>query len=180
MQLQLDPRFAALLTPGCFHPHTVHNLPVVDREGGAKEAGIALLLNLHRRRWREADLGPSLVPDRLVMEAARWSSGIVREFLTLVTDTGKAALREGRAEAIDADLKLAVRERRHTMEITVDAGSLAVLGEVYRTQHRPETAADELLLGNAIVCYQNESVWYYPNQLLVPYVVSSLEGRREA
>ena len=174
MQLQLDGRFAAYLTPGEFQPQTVHNIPVVDRAGQGKEAGISLMVDLYGRRWGEASLGADLVPAPLVAESARWSSGVVREFLTLVRDTGKAALRSGREVATQADLELALRERRHTMEITLDAERWDVLREVLKSQERPKSALDDLMLQNAIICYENESIWFRPNELLVPY----LEHRR--
>ncbi|NOY27354.1 MAG: hypothetical protein GXP62_15915 [Oligoflexia bacterium] len=176
MQLQVDGRFAALLTPGGFDPLTVHNIPVVDRQGAARPAGVELLSKLFDCRWKEAGLGDPLVPPKFVNEAARWSSGIVREFLTLVRDTGKAALRDGRALAIQADLELAIRERRHTMEITLDASRWDVLAGVLEDGERPARELDDMVFQNAIVCYQNDSVWYRPNELLVPY----LEHRAKA
>jgi len=170
MQLQLDGRFAAYLTPGRFQPLTVHNIPVVRRDGAPRPAGIALLVDLYERRWRDATLGPALLPLPQVTVAARWSSGIVREFLTLVRDAGKAALRAGHDQVDDDDLGLAVRERRHTMEITLDATRWSVLAAVLRDRERPSRELDDLMLQNAIVCYQNDSIWYRPNELLVPYL----------
>lgn len=170
IQLQLDGRCEAFLTPGRFQPQTVHNIPVVDREGASKDSGTDLLFELYRRRWKDTGLDEELVGEPLVREAARWSSGIVREFLTLVRDTGKAALRERRTRAIDADLTLALRERRHVMEITLDAERWEVLGKVLEDRERPTNRFDELLLQNAIICYQNDSIWFRPNELLVPYL----------
>ena len=170
MALRLDPRFASFLTPGYFEPVTLHNLPVVDRQGAPKAEGIEVLRELHERRWHAAGLSPPLLPTPLVDQAARWSSGIVREFLLLLRETGKAALRTERREAVEADLAAAVRERRHTLEITLDAERWDVLAHVLEEQERPSRDLDDLLYYNAVVCYQNDSVWYRPNELLVPYL----------
>ena len=173
MHLQVDGRFAAYLTPGRFQPYTVHNLPVVAQDGTPKEIGVGLLLRLYERRWSEARLGEPILTEEIVRAAARWSSGIVREFLTLLRDTVKATLREGRAQAtMDDLLSVAVRERRHTMEITLDSSAWGVLAEVLESRERPPRSHDTLLFHNAVVCYQNDNIWYRPNEFLIPYLQS--------
>lgn len=170
MALRLDGRFASFLMPGSFRPMTLHNLPVVDREGRPKEAGIAVLRELYRLRWEAAGLGPELLPVELVDEAARWSSGVAREFLALVKESVREAVRKSRDRVRPEDLALAVRERRHTMEITLDTSRWDVLADVLAHQERPHHELDDLLYTNAVACYQNDSVWYRPNELLVPYL----------
>lgn len=170
MALRLDGRFASFLMPGSFRPVTLHNLPVVDRAGQPKEAGIAVLRKLYALRWRDADLGPEVMTSSLVGDAARWSSGVAREFLDLVKETVREAVRQGRTQALPEDLTRAVRERRHTVEITLDSNRWDVLAGVLANQERPDQELDDLLYTNAVVCYQNDSVWYRPNELLVPYL----------
>lgn len=177
IQLQTDGRSAAWIAPGRFVCEPMYNLPVVDHGGKPKAQGTDVLVELFRRRWEDLGLRPELLPPDLVAQAARWSSGIVREFLHLVRETGREAYRADRERATQADLDQALRDRRHQLEVTMDSERWDILAGVLEGQEPPVERQADLIYQNAVVCYQNDSVWYRPNELLVPFLEARVRRR---
>lgn len=172
IELRHDPRFAALVMPGRFHTQSVHNLPVVHRDGRPKAVGVDTLVELYNLRAKEDRAFGTIdvLPAALVREAARWSSGVIREFLELVRRSGLAARRGGRDRAVEADLDFAVTERRQQYQATLTVEEWDTLGEVLDTGERPRARVDELLFTNVVACYHNHDLWFRPNELLVEYI----------
>jgi hypothetical protein len=180
MQLSLDPGFAAQLVPGRFRCVVHHNLPVVDKEGAEKRLGSDVLLDLFQRRWRGMGLaGEPVLSEALVREAARWSSGVVREFLELVRGTCRFALRAQRDAATQEDLRRAVRDRRMDFERTITTELWDQLEHVYETRERPRADVDELVFTNRVACYPNDGTWFRPNELLIPHLQERMQRRRD-
>lgn len=172
VQLSLDARFAAHLLPGRFRCVVHHNLPVVDKQGAEKDAGVAVLVELFQRRWEATGLdGPPVLDAGAVRAAARWSSGIVREFLELVRRTAMHARRNDRQVANGADLAAAVRDRRMDYERTITTDLWDQLAQVLTTRERPRADVDELLFTNRVACYPNDGAWFRPNELLIPHLL---------
>lgn len=176
LQLASDPQFAANLTPGRLRPVHLHNLPVVDHGGGAREEGIAVLRELFHLRWKGTGLaGPAVLPDPLVDRLARESSGVVREFLELVRLTAQAAREDERDVAVEADLRFAVRERRMAYEFSLTTEDWDQLAIVRKTGERPTARLDELLFTNVVASYPNDGLWFRPNELLIPHLDARAE-----
>ena len=173
IHLRHAPRSSGLL-PGHFEPHPLHNIPVVTHDAGsvvAHKAGIDALTAVYRRR---ADLTPALAvlfDDRDLRRLARASSGIVRDLLVLTTYAVRAMVRDGRERVSGADVDVAIRTRKQTLQLHLDAARIALLCEVLRTELLPSSSvASDLLFSNYIACYPNDDLWYRPHEALVDYV----------
>ncbi|MCB9743821.1 MAG: hypothetical protein H6740_14570 [Alphaproteobacteria bacterium] len=172
IELRHDTRFAALVMPGRFRAVPVHNLLVVHRDGQPESTGVDTLVELYKLRALEdrAFGAIDVLPLKLVKEAAKWSSGVIREFLELVRRTGLAARRAGRDRAEASDLEFAVTERRQQYQATLTAEEWDTLGEVLASGERPRAKVDQLLFTNVVACYHNHDLWFRPNELLVDYI----------
>ena len=170
LQLASDPQFAANLTPGRLRPVHLHNLPVVDHDGKPREEGIAVLRELFRLRWQATGLTGALVPDPLIDALARWSSGVVREFLELVRLAAQAARGDERDVVTEADVRAAVRERRMAYEFSLTTEDWDQLALVRASGERPTARLDELLFTNVVASYPNDGLWFRPNELLIPHL----------
>lgn len=171
-QAMFHPRFASLTMPGRFQPIPHYNLPVVRKDGSPKEAGISVLVRVFEARAGEHDPNGtrSLLPDSVVRQAALLSSGVVREFIELLRQSGLEAHRKGADTVTDAHVEEVARLRRHSYEATLDVERWRELRQVLETRQRPRTDVDELLFTNVVACYQNDHLWFRPNELLVPYL----------
>jgi hypothetical protein len=179
MELSLHPQFAANLVPGRFRAIVQHTIPVVNPDGTPDPTGVDVLRDLFDRRWTATGLtgAPPLHP-KAIAAAAKWSSGIVREFLEIVRQTAHLARRRGRDEANDDDLAAAVRERRMDYERTITTDLWDQLEEVLRTRERPRANLDELLYTNRLACYPNGGAWFRPHELLIPHLEERARRRQ--
>lgn len=171
IQLRHDTRFASLVMPGRFKPIVLHNLQVIHDEG-ADARGVDVLREVfaHRAALRDGVAFTDLVTEPALERLAVQSSGVVREFLELVRRAGLAARRRGSSAVDDADLDAAITARRHDYELTLRDEDWDELARVLRTRRPPRGDVDRLVFQNIVACYQNEDVWYRPNELLVPAV----------
>jgi len=171
MELSLDPRFAAHLIPGRFRDLVQHNLPVVTPSGDPDPRGVGILRSLFERRWEaHTRSGPVVLPPHLVEEAARWSSGIVREFLAIVHLAAQKTRRAALDQATPTQLAEAVQDRRRDYERAISSDLWDELAKILRTRERPRANVDELLYTNRIACYPNGGVWFRPHELLIPHL----------
>ena len=177
--LRLDPRFAGLQLQG-FQPLTLHTLPVVDRDGRPKAEGVHVLRELFDRRWAQAELGDrARFPDAQVDEAARASSGLVREFLKVALDAGRLAALQGAGGVGPAHVAAALKQRRQAHEVLLHAEHLGPLLAALDHPDRPPASGPvhEWPLGNnLLLCHRNGTLWYRPHELLVPFLEA---GRAE-
>lgn len=173
-QALFHPRFASLTMPGRFQPVPHFNLPVVHPDGSPKDDGIRVLLEIFESRAQEHDPARTreLLPRDQVAEAARLSSGVVREFLELLRQAAHEARRAHARTVQPAHLEAAARNRRHSYEAALDVDQWRELVTVLETRQRPRADVDELLFTNVVACYQNDHLWFRPNELLVSYVQS--------
>jgi hypothetical protein len=181
IQLRRDRRFAGGVLTGNFTTVTLHNVPVVRREGGRvvpDDGGVAVLDDLLRRRLD----GPVAMfrdafPPEVVRAAALASSGVVREFLELIQRTGREMRRSNSDVATLDHVDAAIKKRRHDFQASLDGRDWQVLEAIYRTGQLVTEDADELLFTNLIACYPNGDVWFRPSEILVPYIERELASR---
>lgn len=167
--LALDTRFGSQLVPGGFQSYPLPVLHVVDTAGQPDRAGARPLLDLFHKRWEAAALGPNPFSEEVLLDLARWSSGLPREFLRLVSNAFRSAAIDNRDTVTDDDVKSAVREARVLLEATLDSDGVAILQQALRTRLRPShSRASELVYTNLLLSRLNGSAWYRPNELLIP------------
>ncbi len=178
MQLRTDPRYAMLQVAGEFEPITLHNVPVLELDGGAvreHEEGIGLLVDLYRRRAEALPGGAELLEEVLVRRMARASSGVVREFLAFTKEAGRYARLDGKDRIDAAAVDEALAAHRKDLQTVLDEDRWAILQRVHETRRLVGGELGyELLMANLIACYPNGDVWFRPHELLVP----SLERAR--
>lgn len=175
IQLRHDPRFQGM--PGDFKLKPLYNIPVVDAEGRPDAIGIALLTRLYQKRRMAADLPVDLFDPALIEKAARYSSGIVRDFLLLLEVAAKNAAGNDRKSVEMADLDAAIRSERMLREGYLNTQRIALLARTLRSPVLPNNPeADLLLFGNFFACYPNGDPWYRPHELIVDYVARYAPG----
>jgi hypothetical protein len=168
VHLRHDARFRSV--PGNFRLALLYNVPVCEPDGQRGDAGVALLRTLYEQRCRRAGFTPDLPPE-LVDEAARMSSGIVREFLSIMYETCKMAFKVGDKYVADAHLRDTIKARRLELQNYLNENSLKILAHVLDKRVVPAgDDADTLLFENFIACYPNGDVWFRPHEILVDYV----------
>jgi hypothetical protein len=173
MNLRHDPRFRT--APGNFRLTVLYNVPIWHRvDGGAVQAafeGIQVLRDLYKRRREQAGIPKGLFRDGLIDRAAHNCAGIVRDFLGLLHEAGKNALRRG-ARTVDADdLEAAIKARRLEMEITLREQDIRILRHVLDSAILPRTPeVSSLLFENSITCHYGNNLWFRPHDLLVDYL----------
>lgn len=167
--LTVDQRFGAQLVPGAMRSYLLPVMHVVARDGTIDPVGAQAMVELFRRRWDGAQLGPCPFGDEALCALARWSSGLPRTFLELVNETYRVVAMRHAAEVTDADIEEAVRQSRHPLEATLNAATARTLTEALRTGVVPtgEVHAD-LLMNNLLITRLNGATWCRPNELLIP------------
>ena len=178
VNLRHDPRFRA--APGKFRLVLLYNVPVCERRPdgsvGASEEGIRMLCALYERRREAAAIPAELFTEEMIERAASMSSGIIREFLSLLHSTCKNALGAARTTVEPADLELAIKARRLELEGYLDEGHLEILRRVLDKGVLPAAEqADTLLFENFIACYPNGDIWFRPHELIVKFVAARQE-----
>lgn len=172
VNLRHDPRFR--VAPGNFRLTLLYNVPVCrprDDGGADPGEGVAMLRQLYERRQHAAKLPAELFTTEMVDRAAIMCSGIVREFLELLSATCKLALQAGRKTTEPADLETAIKARRLEMEGYLNDGLLEILRRVLAKGTLPANPeADILLFENFIACYPNGDIWFRPHELIVEFV----------
>lgn len=175
VNLRHDPRFRAV--PGNFRLALLYNTPVCERtkDGGVgtSELGIGMFRDLYQRRQSAANIPPDLIASDLLDRAALMSSGIVREFLTILTAACKYALREHRRDVAAEDLDAAIKARRLEMEGYLNEQHITILRRVLDKGVVPAgEEADTLLFENFVACYSNGHIWFRPHELIVQFVTA--------
>jgi len=176
--LRTDERFAAGNVVG-FKAEVLHNITVLDHtpDGLApKDEGLAALLSLAHKRFKQAGLPDDLVQEPALRHLARMSSGYVRDYLRLLDEAGKACrTRKGEHISLD-DAQEATRQLRHGFQGAINEEDLRLLGRVLQTERLPAgERADELFFENHIACFRNHDLWYRPHEVLVDYVRKATE-----
>lgn len=173
IHLRHDPRFSGQL-PGSFQPQPLHNVPVLVHEGAgviANEPGVAALVDVYHRRAAGAGLPADLFDVGHLRELARHSSGVVRDFLVLLTHAVDKVVEDGRQRVTDDDVVHAIRERKQSLQLHLDLGRIELLRQVLATERLPPgEQASDLLYNNYIACYPNDDLWYRPHETLVGFV----------
>lgn len=175
--LRHDPRFRAIGDRSLLI--TLPNITVRRRAAspaGAVEdnpEGIGLLRDLFARRMNSIDISANdVVEQEALTLAARMSSGIIREFLTILTDAGIIAIDAAQRKILLPHVEAAVRRLRLSLQGSLDAHAWNILA---RLLEKPGTlpadpGADVLLYENIIACYTNGDVWYRPHEAIVDSV----------
>lgn len=171
--LRHDPRFRSLESGSA-----MFSLPnvAVRRRGGRgghevvdNEDGIALLRELSMKRLATVDVHLDDLMERGALGlAARMSSGIIREFLTILTSAGDAAQSAGERRISAAHVEAAVRRIRLSLQASLDEQDWQILARLIQ---KPGTLpaddrADVLLYENFIACYANGDLWYRPHEAI--------------
>ncbi len=173
--MQYDLGLHGLHVQGGIRFHTLPNAPVRTRDSdGApieNRAGINFLTEIFERRMKPLGAGARPFAGGVVADAARMSSGIVRDFLLLLEGAGKRALSEGRDAVGAGDLQAAVRGARIERQGFLRESHQTLLRRVQQKGTLPTGEdSDVLLYENFIVCYRNGDLWYEPHALLAGYV----------
>jgi hypothetical protein len=173
VNLRHNPRFRAV--PGNFKLSLLYNVPVCARANDGvvsfAAAGVEVLCDLYERRRKAALLPEDMIAGAIVERAARMSSGIVRDFLGLLSGACKHALQGKRRVVSIGDLELAIKAQRLEMEGYLDQRAINTLRRVLDKGVLPSTEdADTLLFENFIACYPNGHVWFRPHELIVDFV----------
>jgi hypothetical protein len=175
--LRHDPRFRAIGDRSLLI--TLPNITVRRRVTPPSSAvednpeGIKLLRDLFARRMRSLDISTDEVVDADALTlAARMSSGIIREFLTILTNAGDVAIDANERKIRRPHVEAAVRRLRLSLQGSLDANAWVILA---RLLEKPGTlpadrGADVLLYENIIACYTNGHVWYRPHEAIVDSV----------
>lgn len=173
--LRHTPRLRGL--PGAFRFSLIYNMPVchpIFDDAATPDQpppGIAVMLDLYRRRHRAAKLSPDLIDDRLVEHAALMSSGIVRDFLEFLHAAGRAAFDGGRRHIIAEDLEAALHRTRLEMTGFLNEHHYQLLGGMLAKGVLPVNEdANILLFENFIACYPNGDAWFRPHELIIDSV----------
>lgn len=181
--LRHDIRFRGLSNG--FTMHSLPNIAVRRRRVGDgarievtvedNAAGLALLREIFERRMRSIGVGEIAAPDALTL-AARMSSGIIREFLQILTGAGELALDAGRRTILLADVEAIVRRLRLSLQGSLDEKDWMLLARVLA---KPGTLpaddrADVLLYENFIACYANGDLWFRPHEAIADSVLTTV------
>lgn len=173
--LRHDVRFAGMrqdLTP------LVHNnFPVVDAEGRERSEGMDAMLAILKARLGGALAGS--VDTNAARIAARYSSGMPREFLRILWDASLRAEDASERSITEESVVAAAKELRLTLQQPLTRSDLLLL-ETIRTSRRigNDAREQELLYENFIACYPNDDAYFRPHELLVEWVEK--EGARVA
>lgn len=175
VNLRHDPRFRA--TPGNFRLALLYNVPVCERDehgvGRPASEGIGVFRDLYERRRANAGIAPALFAPAMVDRAALMCSGIIREFLELLSASCKNALLRGRDHVTPDDLEAAIKARRLVMEGYLDERLVRILRRVLDKGILPgDDKADMLLFENFIACYPNGNIWFRPHELIAEFIAA--------
>ena len=173
--LRHDPRFRTLGNDSVLHslPNVAVRRRVHTQEGYEVEdnpQGIALLRDLFDRRMRSVNTEADAVIDAEALAiAARMSSGIIREFLVILTNAGDLALEAGERKIAAPHVEAAVRRLRLSLQGSLDSHALGILARVVEKPGilPADPKADVLLYENFIACYANGDLWYRPHEAIV-------------
>lgn len=152
-------------------PLDLHNIPVVSPEGLERDDGLGQMIAIATNRLA----GPleGLLDAAVLRVAARWSSGIPRDFLSLLSEAALLAEEAGRTQVTLADVQAAAKELRLKLQRPLTLNDLELLEKVRRTRRIADTDRSmQLLFQNFIACYPNDHVYFRPHELLVGWVES--------
>lgn len=165
--LRHDVRFAGMrqdLTP------LVHNnFPVVTAEGAEREEGIDALVRIASARLENMNV----FDPAALRRAARWSSGMPREFLRLLRDAALRAEDAAAARVGLADVEAVGKELRLTLQQPLTLTDLRLLDQVRIGRRVGDSPREQdLLFENFIACYPNDNAYFRPHEILVEWVAS--------
>ncbi|MEO1268505.1 MAG: hypothetical protein AAFX99_10430 [Myxococcota bacterium] len=173
IHLRHDPRVRNV--PGLFQLQVLNNIAVARQtEQGVSEVnldGVDMLVRLFAKRKVYYRIPSGCFGPEELRRAAQFSSGLVREFLLLLTYAAEHAI-EDEQESVSKDhLDKAIKQRRLDLENYMNDHRLSLLKRVMESGTMPGSEdADLLLFNNFIVCYANGDLWFQPNALLMSYV----------
>lgn len=177
--LRHDVRFRGLANG--FTMHSLPNIAVRKRgnEGGEtieeNADGLALLRDIFERRMRAIEVLEAVEPQALDL-AARMSSGIIREFLQILTGAGDLALDAGRRQITLRDVEAVVRRLRLSLQGSLNEKDWMLLARVLAKPGTlpADVRADVLLYENFIACYANGDLWFRPHEAIADSVASTV------
>lgn len=151
-----------------FTPVVLANVPVMAQSAPDTHnpLGIEFFAKLTRRRME--GLSVTLTPE-CTAELAYYSGGHVREFMRLVRHLVDHVYDAAAPEATLAHARLAVEDRRPTLESGLDEKDVALLEGVAKSERHllpGDERVGRLLQRYALLPYPNESEWYFPHPML--------------
>jgi len=174
VNLRHNARFNSLRTT--FATEVLYHLPVRypptrPQPGAINQDTIQILEVVLQRRLQHDELPQHLFSLDNVRRMALMSSGIIRDFLTLLRDSALSALRNNRRTVQDEDADDAIKNLRHRLQLTMNTSRLKQLRGVLReAMLSGDPDADQLLFENYIACYPNGDIWHRPHEALVEYI----------
>lgn len=148
----------------------LQNIPVVHADGTEQASAVNTMVEIATRRLGSLAIH---VEPKALRAAARWSSGIPRDFLLLLSDAVLRAEERGAAALELAHVGDVAKEFRLRLQRPLTSEDMRLLMEVL--QSRRPSATDrmkDLIFQNVVVWYPNDNGYYRPHELLVEWVQS--------
>ncbi|MCB9791400.1 MAG: hypothetical protein H6741_01620 [Alphaproteobacteria bacterium] len=116
-----------------------------------------------------------IVADAQLKKLALASSGLTAEFIKLLDDAATFAMTDGARTLRDQDVEQAIFRLRNAIATPLTEAHWSLLQKVMESKEAPEPSdgalGQELLYRNDILCYRNGRPWYWPHEVLIPYLM---------
>lgn len=150
-------------------PLDLQNIPVVNADGTERIEHVDRMVAIATKRMTPALR--AMVTDEALHDAAVWSSGLPRDFLSFLNDAALVAEEESAPSVTRLHVRQITKEFRLRMQKPLTEQDLGLLNRVLQTRRLPENDRAQLLLfQNIIAWYPNEHGYFRPHELLADWV----------